>query len=156
MKLWADVLRNVGYLVCPSITTRRTCQHWARSEPVNMPKTIESPAKCGVRAVIRFIYFGTSDEEFCPQILSFFMAILGRILQLQQRGSWGVFVGKCLITHHLSRTWLSVIFIPFLVWNCRRRTIFWHNELQISVENWLKAQAAGFYYEGYWKVCTTL
>ena len=27
-------------LLCPSITTHRTCQFWVRSEPVNMPKTI--------------------------------------------------------------------------------------------------------------------
>ena len=43
-------------LVCPSIATRRTCQVWARSEPVSMPKTIESPAKCGARAVIWHLY----------------------------------------------------------------------------------------------------
>ena len=43
-------------LVCPSIATHCTCQFWARSEPVNMPKTIESPDKCGVGAVIRFLY----------------------------------------------------------------------------------------------------
>ena len=87
-------------LVCPSIGTNRTCQFWAHSEPVNMPKTIESPTKCGVRAVIRFLYFRTSDEECCPQVLPFFMTILGRILQLQQRDSWSVFDGKCLITRH--------------------------------------------------------
>ena len=28
------------------------------------------------------------------------------------------------------------------------RKTFWHNELQTSVENWLKAQAAGLYDEG--------
>ena len=54
MKLCADVLRNS--LICPSIVTHHTCQFWARSEPVNMPKTILSPSKCGVRAVIRFLY----------------------------------------------------------------------------------------------------
>ena len=40
------------------------------------------------------------DEECCPQVLSFFMTMLGRILPLQQRGSWNVYDGKCLITHH--------------------------------------------------------
>ena len=98
MKLCAYVLRNG--LVCPSVATHRTCQFCARSEPVNMPKTIESPAKCGVLAVIQFLYFGTSDVECCPQVLSFFITILGRILQPQRRGSWSVFNGKCLITHH--------------------------------------------------------
>ena len=43
-------------LVCLLITTHCTCQFWARSEPVNMPKTIESPTKCGVGAVIWFLY----------------------------------------------------------------------------------------------------
>ena len=43
-------------LVCPSAAIHRTCQFWTRSEPWNMPKTVESPAKWGVRAVIRFFY----------------------------------------------------------------------------------------------------
>ena len=87
-------------LVCPSIATHRICQFWARSEPMNMPKTIASPVKYWVRAVIRFLYFRTSDVERCTQVLSFFMTILGRILQLQRRDSWNVFDGKCLITNH--------------------------------------------------------
>ena len=135
-------------LVCPSITTHRTCQLWARSESVNTPKTIESPAKCGVHTVIRLLYFRTSDEECCTQILSFFMTILGRILQLQQRGSWSVFDGKCLITQSSARTCLPMIFISLLVWNGLRWTTIWHYELQTSAENWLQAQAAGFYDEG--------
>ena len=95
-------------LVCPSIAIHRTCQSWAPSEPINMLKIIVTPAKCGVRAVIRFLY---SDEECCPQVLSFFITMLGRTLQLQQRGSWSVFDGKCLITHHhppgLGSLWFS-------------------------------------------------
>ena len=46
----------VASLVCPSIASHRTCQLWARSEHVNMSRTIESTAKCDVHAVIRFIY----------------------------------------------------------------------------------------------------
>ena len=42
-------------LVCSSIATHRACQFWARNEPVNTPKT-KSPAKRGVRDVIRFLY----------------------------------------------------------------------------------------------------
>ena len=51
-----------------------------------------------------------------------------------------------------AQTWLPVIFISFLIRNGRRRTTFWHNELQTSVENWLKAQASGFYDEGIGKL----
>ena len=40
----------------------------------------------------------------------------------------------------------------FPLLNGRRRTAFWHNELQTSVENYLKAQAAGFYDEGIGKL----
>ena len=43
-------------LVCPSSATHRTCQFWSHNEPINMPKTIESPAKCGESAVIQFLY----------------------------------------------------------------------------------------------------
>ena len=57
-------------LVCPSIATYRACQLWARSEPVNMPKTIESPAKCEVRAVIRFLNSEQATRNvvfrYCP------------------------------------------------------------------------------------------
>ena len=57
-------------LVCPSMATHRTCQFWARSEPVKMPKTIETPAKCGVRAVIRFLYSEPATRNdvlrYCP------------------------------------------------------------------------------------------
>ena len=96
MKLCADELS----LVCPSIATHHTCQFWARSEPINMPKTIIShqmwSAYCNSIPLFR-----TSDEECCLQVLSF-MIIFGRTLKLQQRGSWSVFDGKCLITHHHS------------------------------------------------------
>ena len=50
------------------------------------------------------------------------------------------------------RTWFLVIFISFLVWNDRRRRTCWHNELQTSVENWLKAHAADFYDESIGKL----
>ena len=56
-------------LVCPSIATHRTCDFWARSEPVNMPKTIVSRqmwnAWCNLIPLIR-----TSDKDavlrYCP------------------------------------------------------------------------------------------
>ena len=71
-------------LVCPSIATHCTCQFLVRSEPINMPKTIESPAKCGVHAVIRFLY----SEQVTRNVV--FMTMLSRILQLQQRGFWSL------------------------------------------------------------------
>ena len=97
-------------LACPSVATHRTCQFWAHSEPVNMPKTIVSrqmwSACCNLIPLCR-----KSDEEFCPRVLYFFTTMVGRTLQLQQRGSWGVFDGKCLITQHhpprLGSLWFS-------------------------------------------------
>ena len=41
-------------LVWPPIATHHTYQFWVCSDPVNMPKTIESPAKCRVCVVICF------------------------------------------------------------------------------------------------------
>ena len=110
-------------LVCPPIATHRTCQFWARSEPVNTPKTIVSrqmwSACCNSIPLFRKI------QGCCPQVLSFFMTVLGRILQLPtkrllKRFRWEVF------DHSPSsaRTWLPVIFISFLVWNGHRRTTF--------------------------------
>ena len=64
--------------------------------------------------------------------------------RLMKRFQWEVFDHP----QSSARTWLPVIFITFLVCNDRRRTTFCHNGLQTSVENWLKAQAAGFYEEG--------
>ena len=95
----------------------------------------------------------TSDEECCPQILSFFMTMLGRILQLQTKGLLTRF--RLEVFDHppsSARTWLPVSFISFLIGKGGSRTTFWHNELQVSVENWLKAKAAGFYDEGIGKL----
>ena len=95
------------FLVCPSISTHRTCQFWASSEPANMPKTIVSRqmwnACCNSIPLFR-----KSVEEYCPPSWQ----ILGRTLQLQQKGSWSVFDGTCLITHRhplrsLSSLWFS-------------------------------------------------
>ena len=139
-------------LVWPSIATHRTCQFWARSEPENMSKTIVSRqmwSACSNSIPL----FRTSDEECCPPVLLFFMTMFGRILQLQtnrllKRFRWEVF------DHPASpvQTWHPVIFISFLVWNGLRKTTFWQNELQTSVENWLKSQAAGFHDDGIGKL----
>ena len=133
-------------LVCPSIATHRTSQFRAGNEPVNTPKTVESPAKCGVRAVIRFLLFRTSDEgkfvlRYCPFDDNAPPYISAATKWLLKRFRWEVFDQPPLS----ARTWLPVIIISFLVLNGRRRTKFWHAELQTSVKNWLKGQAAGFY-----------
>ena len=56
--------------------------------------------------------------------------------RLLKRFRWEVFDNPPSST----QTWLPVIFISFLVENGRRRTIFWHKELQTIVENFLKAR----------------
>ena len=139
-------------LVCPSIATHCTCQFWARSEPVSTPKN----RVCGQMwsACCNSIpLFRTSDEECCPLVLTFLLTMLSRKLQLQQKRLLKLFRWE-VFDHPPSptRTWLPLIFISFFVWNGRRRTTFFHNELQISVENWLKAQAAGFYDDGIGKL----
>ena len=57
-------------LVCPLIETHCTCEFWAHSEPVNMPKTIQSATRCGVHAVIRFLYSEKAIRNvvlgYCP------------------------------------------------------------------------------------------
>ena len=134
-------------LVWPSIATHSTYQFWERSESVNMPKTIESPAKCAVRAEIRFLY----SEKWRGMLSS------GTVLHDSARLHTAAATKRLLkrfrseVFDHpppSARTWLPVIFISFLLWNGRRKTTFWYNELQTSVENWLKAQAAGFIDEG--------
>ena len=141
-------------LVCPSIAKHHICQFWAHSESVKMPKTIVSrqmwsrPTCCNSIPLFR-----KSDEECCPQVLSSSITnprpnTTAATKRLLQRFRWEVF------DHPPSsvRTWLPVIFISFLIWNGRMRTTFWHNELQTSVENCLKAHAAGFYDEGIGKL----
>ena len=139
-------------LVCPSIAALRTSQFWARSELMNMPKRIVSRQMWSACCNSIPLFWKVTRNvvlRYCPPSWQ----ILDRTLQLQQRGCCSVFDWKSLITHHHpSRTWLPVIFLSFLVWNGRRRTTFWHSELQTSVENWLKAQAAGFYDKGIGKL----
>ena len=140
-------------LVCPSNETHRTCQFWKLSDPVNMPKTIESPAKCGVRAEIRFPYSEQATRNVFLRYCPCSWQCSAAHCSCNKEASWSVFDGKCLVTHHHPpQTWLPVIFISFLVWNSRRRTTFWQSELEIGVENWLNVQAAGFYDEGIGKL----
>ena len=126
-------------LVCPVIATPRTYQFWEHSESVNMPKTIESPAKCGVHAVIWFLYSEQVTRNvvlrYCPSSWQCSAAATKRLL-------------KCLITHHHSPGLCSLWFSPLSSYEMViGGQHFWHNELQTSIENWLKAQVAGFYDE---------
>ena len=129
-------------LVRPSIAIHRTCQFRACSEPMNMPKITQSPAKNGVRTVIRFLYSEQARRNLSSGIVLHHgnarphtVAATKRLLKLFR---WEVFDHP----PSTARTWLPVIFISFLLWNGRRRTTFWPNELQTRVENWLKAQAS--------------
>ena len=116
-------------LICPSIATHRTCQFWARIEPVNIPETIETSAKWGVRGVNRFLY-----SEQGRGILSSGIVLLHDNARPHTTAAtkrhmkcfwWEVFDHP----PSYARTWLPVIFTSCLFWNCRSRTEFWHNEL---------------------------
>ena len=141
-------------LVCPWIATHHTCQFWVRSEPVNMPRTIESPAKCGVSVVIPFLYSEQGTRS--PQVLFFFMTMLGHILQLQQKIFWSVFGGKCLITHHhapgLGSLWFSSLSSYETVVG-GQHLAQWAADQRREL---LKAQTGCLLWRGYWKVGTTL
>ena len=124
-----------GSLGCPLTTTHHICQFWVRSLPVNMPETIVFrqmwSACCNSIPLFR-----KNDKKCCPLVLSSFMTMLDHIQQLQQRGSWSVFDGKCLITHH---------YLPRLGrWAADQR-----RELAESTGGW-------FLWLGYWKVGTML
>ena len=127
-------------LVCPSVATHLTCQFWARSEPVNMPKTIVSRQMWSA-CYNSIPLFRKFDEDVVLLHLIVRPHTAAATKRLLKRSRWEV------IDHPPSSacTWLPVIFISFRVWNCRRRTRVWYNEVQTSVENWLKAQAAGCY-----------
>ena len=145
MHFCADVLRNVSSMPVDRDTLHVSVlnAYWVRKYSWNRVSRQMCSACCNWISLFR-----TSDEEYWPQVLSFFMTTLGRIMQLQQRGSLSVFDGKCFYHPPSSaRTWFPVIFISFLVWDGRRRTTFWHSELQTSIENWQK-KADGFYDEG--------
>ena len=64
-----EIWRNVLGSVCV-MPVDRTYQFWARREHVNMPKTIESPAKCEVRAVIRFLFVEECNADETHQLTS--------------------------------------------------------------------------------------
>ena len=131
----------------PSIATHRTCQFWACTEPLNMPKTIESLAKCGVRAVIRFPYSEQTKRNvvlrYCPSSYQCSAAYRSCNKEAPEAFSMGSILSPTIIRPDLA----PCVFHLITLWNGCRRTTFWHNELQTRLENWLKAQASGFYDE---------
>ena len=54
--------------ICASISSHRICKFWARSEQVNMPKTIESPPN--VKFLLQFDFFirrGAMQRKFTDE-----------------------------------------------------------------------------------------
>ena len=131
-------------LVCPSIATHHTCQFWACSEPINMPKNNRLSRQMWSVCCYSIPLFRKCDKECCPQVLSFFMTILGRILQQQQRAPEAFSLGSVWSPTIVHSDLAPCDFHLFLHMN----QSYLHNELQTSVENWLKAQVASFYDEG--------
>lgn len=98
--------------------------------------------------------FRTSAEECHHQALSFFMTMHGRTLQLRQRSSCRVFDGTCLITHHTAQSLAPSdfhLFVHMKHWLGGQK-FGSENELQTSIEHWLKAQVAAFYDKGIGKL----
>ena len=98
-------------LVCPSIATHCTCQFWVRSEPVNMPKSIESPTKCGVCSVIWFLYSEKVMRNVVLRYCSYSWRCSASLCSCNKEASEAFSMRKCLITHHhlprLGSLWFS-------------------------------------------------
>ena len=88
-------------VICPSIATQRTCQFWARSEPINMPKTIVSRqmwsaccnsiplltlrwAQCiwQIFAVVLLVYFFIDHTETAIRLSTFLKSIVESISEV--------------------------------------------------------------------------
>ena len=130
-------------LVWPSIATHSTCQFWARSEPINMLKTIDSPANCGVCSVIWFLYSEKATRNFVLRYCPPSSQCSATQCSCNKKAPEAFSMGSIWSTPSSAQTWLCVFLISFFIWNGHRRTTFWHNELKTSIENWLKAQATG-------------
>ena len=106
-------------LVCPPIATHHTCQFWVRNEPVNMTKTIKSPAKCGVHAVIWLLYSQQTTRNvvlrYCPSSWQCSAAHCS----CNKEASEEFLMGSVWSLTIIRQTWLLVIFISLLVWNDR-------------------------------------
>ena len=100
-------------LVYPSIATHHTCQFWVRSEPVNMLKTIESPAKCGVCAVIWFLYSKQATRNvvlrYCPSSWQ----CLATYCSCNKEAPEAFLMGSVWLPISSAQTWLPVIFLLF-------------------------------------------
>ena len=136
------------FLVCLSIATYHTCQLWMHSEHIYMSKTIESPAKCDMGAVIKFLY----SEQATRNVV------------IRHCPSWQCLVAHCSCNKEapavfsMGRVWsppysLDVAPLDFHLFPHMKRCLGGQhfgtdNEMQPSIEKWLKAQRTGFYDEG--------
>ena len=112
-----------------------------RSEPVNMPKTIEPPAKCAVRAVIRFLYSEKATRNvvlrYCPSPWQYSAAHCSCNKQTPE-----AFVhSPSSARTRMKRSKEDYILAQLATDQCR--------ELAESTGGWLL-------WQGYWKVGTTL
>ena len=115
-----------------------------------MPKTIESLAVTCV-LYFEFIIQSKRGGTLSPGSF-FFMTMLGRILQLQQRDSCSVFDGFLSPPYSLDVPPFDFHLFPHMKRCLRGQHFGTDTELQITVENWLKALAAGFHDEGIGKL----
>ena len=144
--LCSDVLSSVSSM--PSIASQRTCQFWARGEHVNMTKTVDSPAKCDVHAVIRFLY----SEQVTRKI----------IVTRNCPSSWQRSVAHCSCNKKvpaafsMGSVWSppyspDVVLSDFHLYSdetVSRRTAFCHRHWAADqCRELMKAQATGFYDE---------
>ena len=130
------------YLLCPSNMSHGTCQFRVLSGP----KTIKSPTKCDVHAANRSLYSEQTTRN---------------VVIRHCTSSWQCSAAQCSCNKEVPAAFLMGRFDhppynPDLATSdfhlfpcmklCLRGQHFGNdNELQTSIENWLKAQAAGFH-----------
>ena len=133
------------FLVCLSIATYHTCQLWMHSEHIYMSKTIESPAKCDMGAVIKFLYSEQATRNVvirhCPSwqcLVTHTVAATKRLLQC----FWWEEFDLTTIQPGCGSLWFSSLSSYETM---SRRTTFWHRqwdatqhrEMAESTEDWL-------------------
>ena len=112
-ELWSNDIRGPWGLKLPDICLTGEEKPRKNLTQETCPDRGSNPDPLRDRRACYHLSHSGGHKECSPKVLSFFMTMLGRILQLQQRGSWSVFDGKCLITHHhppgLGTLWFSAL-----------------------------------------------